>query len=301
VNNLLSNVAIVTDGASDLTVEMMNKYDITVIPYRVIFDEEVYRIWCADKTTISPPEFYSRLDRCTKETLPHTSVPSPKAFIDAFDEALNKADSVIALFLSSKMSGTVQSAKRIVQAKYNGADITIFDTKQVMSGVGIQALEAARMAKNGAIKKEILARLETLREQVHLSLFLSNIEYLYLSDRIGKAKRIFAKALKMYPVLYAEEGTFDSAGILRGRDRMIEQIIQYGKRILNKTATQELFFWHTKENGDATRIYEKLQEANSNDVQIHFHEAAPIAGVYAGPNAFSITYIGDWDKKWLTN
>ncbi|MFW9923124.1 MAG: DegV family protein, partial [Candidatus Thorarchaeota archaeon] len=83
----MSKVAIVTDGVCDLSQKMIDKYGIITIPYRVIFGEDVYRVWHNGKYTISIDEFCTKLGKTTKENLPRTSVPSPGEFKEAFDEA----------------------------------------------------------------------------------------------------------------------------------------------------------------------------------------------------------------------
>ncbi|MHA1213207.1 MAG: DegV family protein, partial [Candidatus Heimdallarchaeota archaeon] len=148
----MPNVSIVTDGANDLSQKIIDEYEISVVPYRIFFDDEIYRIWNKDHSTISTQDLCAKLAKCTKDNLPHTSLPSPGDLVKVFEEALKKADSVIAIFLSGKMSGIVDTAKRVVEQHMPGKDISIFDSKSVMSGIGVQVLEAAKMAKEGKTK-----------------------------------------------------------------------------------------------------------------------------------------------------
>ena len=97
----MNEVTIVTDGVCDLSQAMIDEYDITVVPFRIFFGEEVYRTWYNEKSTISLEEFCNKLSTTTKENFPKTSIPSPGEISLAFEEALKKADSVIAIFLSA--------------------------------------------------------------------------------------------------------------------------------------------------------------------------------------------------------
>ncbi|MHA1355579.1 MAG: DegV family protein, partial [Candidatus Heimdallarchaeota archaeon] len=154
--------AIVTDGASDLSRDIIKKYDIITIPYRIFFGDEVYKCWHHDNCSISQKEFDLKLQGCSKEDLPRTSLPTLGEYHTAYEEALEKANSFIAIFLSSKMSGALQTALLVRNNGFKERDISVFDSKSVMSGIGIQVLEAAKLANQGFTKQEIVTKLEEM-------------------------------------------------------------------------------------------------------------------------------------------
>ncbi|MHA1155877.1 MAG: DegV family protein, partial [Candidatus Heimdallarchaeota archaeon] len=110
---------------------------------------EIYKLWGRDNCEISTEDFHTKLEKISKNDLPTSSVPSPGLFVEAFENALSISDSVIAIFVGAKLSATVGSAQKIIQNHFPDKDITIFDSKQAMMGIGIQVLEAAKMAKEG--------------------------------------------------------------------------------------------------------------------------------------------------------
>lgn len=295
----MPNVAIVTDGANDLSQQIIDEYGISVVPYRIFFGDETYRIWNKDNSTISTQELCAKLRTCSKDDLPHTSVPSPGDMTKAFEEALEKADSVIAIFLSGKMSGTVQSAKRVIENYLPTKDITVFDSQSVMTGIGIQTLEAAKMAAEGKSKKQILNRLESLNPRVRTAFVMNDLNYLYKQGRIGRAKKIMASTFNVIPMVHLSEGIIHPLCTFKGADQLTEKMKQFGQKVVQHSETNEIFLTYVDHQEIAKEIYEAMIEANGHDVKIHFNEAGAIMGVYTGPLAIGLSYIGSFDQNWL--
>ena len=295
----MPNVAIVTDGANDLSQQLIDEYGISVVPYRIFFGEETYRIWNKDNSTISTQELCAKLTTCSKDNLPHTSVPSPGDMTKAFKEALEKADSVIAIFLSGKMSGTVQSAKRVIENYLPKKDITVFDSQSVMTGIGVQTLEAAKMAAEGKSKKQILSRLEALNPRVRTAFVMNDLNYLYKQGRIGRAKKFMASKFNVIPMVHLSEGTIHPLCTFKGTGQLVEKMKQFGQKVVQHSETSEIFLTYVNHQEIAKEIYESMLESNGHDVNIHFSEAGSIMGVYTGPLAIGISYIGSFDQDWL--
>lgn len=294
----MAKVAIVTDGVNDLSEEMIKEYDISVVPYRVIFGEEIYRVWSRDRYTLSTEDFVQKLSECTKQNLPHTSLPSPGEFVQVFEEALKKADSVIACLISQKLSGACQSAKRVVEAHFPDKDITVFDTAQTMAGTGILALEAARMAKNGETKEEILARLEALRDEVQFIMIIPDLEYFYLQGRIGRAKKLLGMAFNKIPVVNMKDGVINSVGSFSGKKHLVEQMKKFTQKVVKLAKTNDIFLSYVSLKEETDQIYETIK-AYGNGLTIHKYQSSSIIGVYTGFEVIAFCYIGEWNKEWL--
>jgi len=295
----MQKVAIVTDGVCDLSQTMVNEYDLSIVPYRLFFGEETYRVWHNEKSTISLEEFCAKLRTVTKKNFPRTSLPPPGEIAMAFEEALQKADSVIAIFLSAAMSGIIQTAITVARMKFPEKDITIFDSKHTMVGTGIQALEAAKMAKAGENKEEILKRLRSLNSHVRTIFVMNDLRYLYKSGRIGGAKRLMGAAFNVIPTVHFQEGTINSLKAFRGESGLEAGMTALCAQILDHCETKDIFITHINHKKVAQKMFEVLKEKNKNGVNIHFSKASPIMGVYTGPKAICISYIGDFDKKWF--
>lgn len=291
--------AIITDGASDLSRDIIEKYNITTIPYRIFFGDEVYKCWHHGNSSISIDEIEKKLENCSDENFPRTSIPTLKEYHTAFDIALEQSDSILAIFLSSKMSGAIQTALLIRNNGYKDRDITIFDSLSVMSGSGIQVLEAAKLAHQNHTKEQIIAKLEELNPRVRSLFVMEDLNYLYKNGRIGRAKKFMAATLNMIPTVYLEDGLISPLKAFKGTEKLKEGLKEYCKKIINVCETQEVFLTHINHHEVAQELYETLQDANPNGVNIHFREAAPIMGIHAGPKSIAISYVGDWNKSWV--
>jgi DegV family protein with EDD domain len=156
-------IRIITDSTADLPKEVIDEYGITVLPLMVNFGSNSYR----DGFDLSPSEFYKKL--ANSKELPTTSQINPPSFITAYKEELEKGNSVISIHLSSKGSGTYQSA--VVAKDTLGDDrITIIDSLGYSMGMGLLVIEAAKLAKAGASVADIEATVIDMREQdaVHI-------------------------------------------------------------------------------------------------------------------------------------
>ncbi|NPE08389.1 MAG: DegV family protein [Asgard group archaeon] len=294
----MQEVAIVTDGVSNLTDDVIEKYNITILPYRITFEDEVFRCWGVDKNEISRDEFFERLSCCNKDNLPRTSIPTPHEIVTAYEEALTKGKFVIAIFLSGDMSSINDNARQFAINLLPDKDISVFDSKQATTGVGILALYAAKLAAENKTKDEILNALELVYKKIRTTFVFQNLEYLYLSGHIGRAKKFMASTFGLNPVLYMGDGIIQGAGVL-SKNKVKNQLKKYGEMILEKAEFNEIFFWHTRNPKVAEEIYEHLEASNKNGMKIHYFEANPLVGYHTGANSFAFSYIGDWDKDWI--
>ena len=159
----LSKIAILTDSASDITPDMIEGLDVTVIPIRLKIGENNYK----DGVNLSKKEFWHKL--LTEKVIPKTAQPSPAEFRDYYEELFNKGyEKIISLHISSKMSGTQQVAKVAREMLKREKDIIIVDSKSVTFGQAYQVLEAAKMIKSGAKLEDILARLYEIADKMKI-------------------------------------------------------------------------------------------------------------------------------------
>ena len=295
----MRKVAIVTDGVCDLSQATIDEYEIKTIPYRIFFGDEVYRIWHNEKSTLSVDEFVAKLAKSTKETFPKTSMPSPGEIAKAFDEALKIADTLIVILLSTGLSGVVQAAQTVANTKYSDKDITIFDSKHTMSGTGIQALEAAKMAKEGKSKDEILDRLVSINPRVRTIFVMNDLDYLYKGGRIGRAKKLMGSAFNVIPTIQMKDGILVPVGSFKGSKKLKEGLKNFGQKILEHCETNDIFMTHINHEETLQEVYEVMNENNGHGKEIHYKLAGTILGVYSGPKTICISYIGNFDDKWL--
>lgn len=291
----MQKVSIVTDGSCDLPIDLIEKYSIQVAPFQVIFDTTAYQLY-GDSGTITKEDFYRRLE--TEEILPTTAIPSPKSFHNAFEKALSIGKSVIAIFLSKEMSGTIQSAMRVVPM-FENADITVVDSTVTASCLGLLVLQAAEMAQQGATKKDILKELDRLIPETRLVLIMDTMNYLYRGGRIGKAKHFFGKALHIKPILHFIDGVVTPGGTIFGRVEVIKRMKFLAPYVVKNAITNNIFIWHTRDFDIANEILSLMEEVNVSGKEIRIQEAGPVIGVHTGPKSLGFTYIGNYNKNWL--
>ena len=220
----LSKIAILTDSASDITPDMIEGLDVTVIPIRLKIGENNYK----DGINLSKKEFWHKL--MTEKVVPKTAQPSPAEFRDYYEELFNKGyEKIISIHISSKMSGTQQVAKVAREMLKREKDIVIVDSKSVTFGQAYQVLEAAKMIKAGAKLEDILTRLYEIADKMKVYFAVSDLTYLEKGGRIGRASSVIGNLLKLRPVLKLEDGevcletkTFGERGAISYMEKIIK-------------------------------------------------------------------------------
>ena len=220
----LSKIAILTDSASDLTPDMIEGLDVTIIPIRLRIGENNYK----DGINLSKKEFWHKL--MTEKVVPKTAQPSPAEFRDYYEELFNKGyEKIISIHISSKMSGTQQVAKVAREMLKREKDIIIVDSKSVTFGQAYQVLEAAKMIKSGVKLDDILTRLYEIADKMKVYFAVSDLTYLEKGGRIGRASSVIGNLLKLRPVLKLEDGevcletkTFGERGAISYMEKIIK-------------------------------------------------------------------------------
>ena len=220
----LSKIAILTDSASDITPDMIEGLDVTVIPIRLKIGENNYK----DGINLSKKEFWHKL--MTEKVVPKTAQPSPAEFRDYYEELFNKGyEKIISIHISSKMSGTQQVAKVAREMLKREKDIIIVDSKSVTFGQAYQVLEAAKMIKAGAKLEDILTRIYEIADKMKVYFAVSDLTYLEKGGRIGRASSVIGNLLKLRPVLKLEDGevcletkTFGERGAISYMEKIIK-------------------------------------------------------------------------------
>ncbi|WFD09548.1 DegV family protein [Tepidibacter hydrothermalis] len=215
-------VKIVTDSVSDLPREYIEEYDIKVMNLNIIFGEKTYK----DRVDISPNEVFERIKN--NDEFPKTSQVTPFEFIETFDELSKDCDEVLAILMSSKMSGTYNSA---VIAKNELADrkIEVIDSKGITLGYGLIVIEAAKMAKQGKSLDEIKKRIECMIENIEYLIVFDTLEYAYKGGRISKSQYLISNFLNIKPIVTMKNGEMVVKDKVRGRKKVIKWLTDYIK------------------------------------------------------------------------
>ncbi len=228
MSSINSNIRIITDSASDLTQEEAQLLNIDVLPLKTIFADKEYQ----DGIELSAPAFYEKL--IETNDMPSTSQVSPYLFDEAFRRAREKGQEVLCLTLSTKLSGTNQSA-HIAKEGLPAQDqehIRIVDTENVTIGEQLLVHLAIQMRDAGRTISEIEANIKAHRQNVRVVGLLDTLEYLRRGGRISSGAAIAGSLLSIKPVICIEDGEVKLIGKARGskngRNLLVEAINHYG-------------------------------------------------------------------------
>lgn len=218
----MANITIITDSASDIS--QNNNKGVTVLPMTITFGEENYE----DGVSLTPDNFYMKL--IESSALPKTSQVSPYAFGQAYENSLKSADYVIVITLSSKLSGTYQSAC-IAADDYDGR-VFVIDSENVTVGEQILVDYALSLIDKGIEVNTIVSQLNTMKKRIRLVALLDTLEYLKKGGRISSGAAFLGNVLGIKPVIAIVDGEVSFLGKARGSKQgnnfLIQQVDTYG-------------------------------------------------------------------------
>lgn len=272
-------VRIVTDSTSDIPREIADDLNITVIPLTIAFGEQSYR----DGLDLSADDFYARLT--TTKDLPTTSQPPPALFQHAYEHLVTQGE-VVSVHLSQKFSGTVEAARNA--ARQVAPDrITVVDSGSVSMGLGLCAIAAARLARDGADRATCAAAAEAASKKLHVAVAFESLEYLRRGGRIGRAKAFLGGLMRLKPILTVKDGESAPLTRVRSRAKALDELFKLAITIDN---VAEAVILHTTTPDDASALAERVR-AQLPGVTVHLGRFGPVLGVHGGPGMLGIAVI----------
>jgi DegV family protein with EDD domain len=272
-------IALVCDSTADLQdVDLVN-LGVDMVPLNVHFGTELFR----DYVDITPSEFLTRL--ATTPVMPRTSQPSPAAFQAVYESVAADCDAILVLTLSSKLSGTYQSAVLGAKSANLSTPVRVLDSLSASIGLGLQVRRARSLIDSGLPIDEIVTTLEAERSQYHLIFFADTLEYLQRGGRIGKASQLVGSILKIKPLLIVVDGEVEPYERTRSRSRAIGGLIEYARQFSTFDQFAILHDGTTPE--DVTTIEQGLGDliAGSNVIVSQY---GPIIATHVGPKALGL-------------
>ena len=192
-------IKIITDSTCDIDISRQEELGIEIVPLSIKFGDKEY----IDGVTLTKSEFYKLLAQC--DELPTTAQVNPKRFEKIFSDYINNGDEVIGLFISSKLSGTFQSA--IIAKNLVGSEkIHLVDSKTVTFPLGLLVLEAAKMRDQGMSALEIIEKLEDLKTRLRFYAVLDTLKYLKMGGRLSPTSAFFGSVLQIKPIVSIVDG-----------------------------------------------------------------------------------------------
>lgn len=276
-------IEIITDSTCDLTAAMAGKLGVRVLPLSVQFGEESFR----DGLDITNADFYERLRNA--QTLPTTSQINPDAFVSAFQEALDRGNQVVAVVVSSELSGTFQSAV-IAKEMLDSADVFVVDSRQVALSLNLLVLEAVRLRDEGKSAAEIADAVTALREKVRLYAVVDTLKYLKLGGRISAATAVVGGVLGITPIVAVKNGKVEAVGKTRGRKAGVQWIRQQANGE-EPDFSRPLALGHTDCAEALNAVSEAFSDLSSQFASVFSCEIGAVVGTHAGPGAAGVAYV----------
>lgn len=280
-----SKVAVVTDSTSSLTPAMGEKYDLHVIPEYVMFGDQSYY----DGVNLDAETFYRLLKN--SEKLPTTSQPSVQDFVKFYSALAEKAEAIISIHISQKMSATLDSARAACQ-QLPGMAIQVIDSQSVSMGLGMIAIAAARAAAEGKELNEVVSFVEKLIPKVNVIFTVDTLEYLRKGGRIGGATAFLGTALSIKPVLYIKDGRIEPLEKVRTKKRAIGRILDLMAERAGKTEGLHAAVMHCNVPEEAAALGEEVK-ARFQPAELIVTEAGPIIGTHGGPGTLGVVFYNE--------
>jgi DegV family protein with EDD domain len=271
-------IKIVTDSTADLPATLVKERDITIVPEYLRFGDQVYR----DNVDIKGDEFYQRL--LNGPVHPKTAQPTPQDFANFYSALSQDADGIISIHLSSKLSGTYNSAVQGKNMISTTCNIEIIDSRTVSIALGLVVMQASKMVKSGMDLKQIVDELGQIIANVHMLILFDTLKYLAKGGRIGKAKALLGSLLNVKPLLTVRDGELVPSGQVRTRSKGTDLLLNFVK---SAHEIQDLAVLHSTTPDEAQVLVERVSSIFPKD-RIILARLGPALGVHGGPGILAI-------------
>jgi len=266
-------VQVITDSTSDIPQDQANELGIRVVPIYVRFGDKTYR----DGVDIRGDEFYSMLTSSTVH--PATSQPNPEDFTTVYKEYCDTMDGIVSVHISSRISGTYNSAMIAKKTLRSRCPIEVVDSKFNSAGLGLVVIAAARLAQSGASLSEVINEANKAVNQVRMFGMFETMKYLARSGRVNKTIAAASRVLNVMPLLTFHDGEIVRAGLVRTITKGIDRIYDFVK---SNIPISEVIIVHSKVADQANRLQQRLGEFVPEEI-ISIAELGAGLGVHGGP------------------
>ena len=282
------SVKIIADSTCDLSKELLEKYEISILPLHIVLGDKEYK----DGLEILPDEIYA-WSNANKEA-PKTSAASISDAMELFESNLKNHGEIVCFSISGQMSTTV-NVMRMAAEELDAEDkIHIIDSENLSTGGGLLVIEAAIMASAGKSGKEIVNAIEQLKPQVRASFIVDTLTFLHRGGRCSGVAALAGGALKLHPKIVVENGGMKPDKKYRGK--MSSAILTYAKELepqLKDAKTDRVFITHSGCTDEIIQnIYDFVKELNLFD-EILITRAGGVISSHCGPGTLGVLFIAN--------
>lgn len=279
-------IKIVSDSTCDLSKELVKKYDIQIAPLHIVLGQKEY----LDGVEITPDEIYAWVG--ANEDTPKTSAIGFDEATEIVRQVVETGDEMIVFTISGKMS-TTANVFRIVAEELEVEDkVTIIDSENLSTGLGLLVLKAAAMVKEGKHRKEICEEMETLKEKVKASFVVDTLAYLHRGGRCSSVAALAGGVLKLHPKIVVSEGAMSADKKYRGKiEKAMFDYVQDMEAALKEADSERIFITHSGCDQELVdEIYQYLENLNYFK-EILVTRAGGVISSHCGPGTLGVLYL----------
>jgi DegV family protein with EDD domain len=278
----MGKTVIITDSTAYIPAPLVQQHGIHVVPLTLVWGNETFH----DGTEITPPEFYKRLK--TAKVMPSTSQTTPEEFKKEFAPIIAAGDSILAILISSQLSGTVDSAVQ-AKAEFPNAHIEIIDTLTTAMALGYCTLAAARAVKDGAGLADAAAVARRAVDSSGVIFVVDTLEFLRRGGRIGGAAAFVGTALNMKPLLTVKDGKVDALEKVRTKGKATARMLDIVEERIGSRRPLRIASLQAAAEEEAKTLLETAGKRFSPDESV-FSEVSPVIGTHVGPGTIGLAW-----------
>ncbi|MDE5714875.1 MAG: DegV family protein [Anaeroplasmataceae bacterium] len=293
----MKDFVIISDGACDLSDEVVKELGVRVVPFYVAFEQDKY---LKEKVDVAVQDFYQQLVD-NPSVFPKTSMPTANDYMNEFDKAYQEGYDVVCVTISKKFSGSLNSAlmaRDMFIEEHSDARVEIIDSTLLSCPQGLLVREMARMKKNGLTLDDTIKKANELKDTGRCYFTINGLSYLQHGGRIGKLTSIVGNIFKVAPLIIAKDGEIHSGGIALSRKRAIMKIFDKFAGIVKKYNLNlddyliEVGYGYSLEEGKD--LAAKFEEIFHKKIEMIEQIGATIS-VHTGPYPLGIAFIKKYD------
>lgn len=279
----MEKIKIITDSTADLPQEIIKKYDLEILPLLVTIKGETYK----DIEEIQFDGMMSKIEEYKE--LPTTTQVNPQRFYNAYEKYLKEGYKIISIHISSKISGTYQSACA-AKEMLNSDDIIVIDSLNATSGLGLLVVKACKLKEEGKSAKEISDEITVFREHIRSVIVFSSLDNLIKGGRISKTAGIIGSALGIKLILQIKNGELEMIDKVRGEKKAIKSVMKY----FDETKIKEQEDIVLLEAGQCKILPIIKEELEQRNIDYMFSKVGCVIGTHSGNDAFAVFFVEDF-------
>ena len=279
-------IKIITDSTCDLTEDLIERYDISVMPLYIQLDDESFK----DKVDITPEKVYEWSDANNKT--PKTSAPSIADAMEILEPFDNEDTDIIYIGIASGMSTTI-NVMRLAAEELENAKMHIIDSKNLSTGIGLQLMRIGKYREEGLSAEEIVKKIEADTDKVRAGFVVDTLTYLHRGGRCSAVTALFAGALKIKPQIAVIDGKMDVAKKFRGNiSAVIDKYVDGLMDDLKNADEEHVFITHSGGVEDIAEELKKRLEAMNHFKEVHITRAGGVITSHCGPKTLGVLFYG---------